>query len=376
MILSEDSAPIFQTAREKYYQKELVKLLRKNHHNKYADRLDKSVSDHTFFIKIVPLQVDPNFTAAMDDENLTIRVGEGFVVDCMPSNPPEKREIFNQLDVIIRHEIAHFYLRHQKRFAKRFPEYDRLRKSNSLFDFLNIVADDEISNTRYTDEDKKRIRQQKLNGAVLGGLITEDHREAWKKLNLEQMMDLLEKEIEEDNEKLINGFTLGDERLPVKKRGTGAWNPTTAALLNAYNAYVDINSASSFPGKTLAEFGQWIDDGCWVQSPRGKIQIADEYRDLIKKTYESGIAEGITDADVTDILQKIAKSKITQKVLIFSGSNQIDLYTPEEKYIGEETIKKFRSKNSEWYTKVLDFLRSKNPDKNDITDFWKDSLSK
>lgn len=37
--------------------------------------------------------------------------------------------------------------------------------------------DDEISNKKYTDEDKEIVRNMWLNGRLIGGLVTEDHRD-------------------------------------------------------------------------------------------------------------------------------------------------------------------------------------------------------
>ena len=338
----------FMNARERALKKKLIQLLRDTHHNKYADRLER------FDIRIIPLKVDPFYSASISFDEGVINIGEGFLVD---------DATFSQLNVIIRHELAHNLMMHQIRLARKLPKYNKLASSATMFDFLNIVADDEISNTRYTEADKEVIRHQKLNGREVVGLVTEDHREDWRHLSLEQMVEKLEKEIEEDNERLLQGQSPMD-RMPRGKKD--AWNPTTDALLNAYNAYQDINSPSIIRG----DLGRFIAGGCSVQTPRGKMQWAEPYRQIAEHIYRVVPGLNLTDADIYDMLVKIARTKITQAITLFSGKDSLELYTPEEKYIAEEVLKKFRSEYGEWYTKVFEFLNTNNPYPPYIQTFW------
>lgn len=113
----------------------------------------------------------------------------------------------HQICTIIRHEILHDYLRHEKRLLDKLAkdrgidpddlddltikELERDLYSNQDF---NIAADYEISNRGYTDKDKKIVREIKLNGRQLSGLVTEDEHPEWVELSVEEMFDELRKE--------------------------------------------------------------------------------------------------------------------------------------------------------------------------------------
>ena len=92
----------FMTNRETTLKNKLIDLLRDDgkghHHAAYAKRLA------LFDINIVPLSVDPNFTAAISFDDGIIYIGEGFLTD--PNT-------FFQLNVILRHELAHNLMMHQ-----------------------------------------------------------------------------------------------------------------------------------------------------------------------------------------------------------------------------------------------------------------------
>jgi hypothetical protein len=117
----------FMTKREEKLKAELIDLLKKNRHAKYAERLKY------FNINIVPVsgpEGDPNFTAAIFFENGTIYISEGFL-----ANP----STFAQLDVIIRHELAHNLMMHQIRMAKKLKSLgiEELQTSSSIHNMIN-----------------------------------------------------------------------------------------------------------------------------------------------------------------------------------------------------------------------------------------------
>ena len=113
----------------------------------------------------------------------------------------------DQVSVIIRHEILHQYLEHEKRLLKKLAkehnlDYDKL-DNNSLMSLrrklysnkqFNIAGDYEISNRGYTDKDKDDVRNILLNGQVLTGLVTEDKHPDWVDLSIEEMFDKLREE--------------------------------------------------------------------------------------------------------------------------------------------------------------------------------------
>lgn len=140
----------------------------KGHHHKiFAKRLAD------FDLNIIDATKDPNFTASMSFEEGKIRISSGFLTGNI--------DIFRQLSVLLRHEMAHNLMMHQIRMMhkieEKYGEYSsRISMSLSLHNLINIIEDFEISNTRYTAEDKTTVRNMYLNGTLIGGLVTEDHR--------------------------------------------------------------------------------------------------------------------------------------------------------------------------------------------------------
>lgn len=127
--------------------------------------------------------------------------------------PARGRIVMNQnidikaMSVVIRHEILHFYLNHERRlinkFAKKYgldpenltlKETKRIKKEIYKNKNFNIAADYEISNRGYTDEDKKQIRNIELNGKILSGLVTEDRHPDWVNWSMEDMYDAINKQ--------------------------------------------------------------------------------------------------------------------------------------------------------------------------------------
>lgn len=165
----------FMSKKEQKLKKRLIELLRddgKGHkYPKFAKRLED------FDVNIVYLADDPNFTAAISFDEGKIYISEGFL---------QNEELFYQLNVIMRHELAHNLMMHQIRMLNKFkkekaddPEYaEHLSNSRSLHELINWLEDFEISNKRYTDEDKKIVRNIILNGKLINGLVTEEDREA------------------------------------------------------------------------------------------------------------------------------------------------------------------------------------------------------
>ena len=189
-----------QTDTEKRLKKKLLALLRNDgkghHHAKYAARLED------FIIKIVPRSDEPNFVAAVSWEDITIYISDGFVTN--------DREIFYQLSVLMRHELAHYLLQHDIRMAKYISdkygdEYAKhFKLSNLLHQTCNIVMDLEISNQVYMQDDDKDVVRNLTDGVrFLPGLVTEDIVSGWKKMNLIEMYDAVEKEIENIKQSII-----------------------------------------------------------------------------------------------------------------------------------------------------------------------------
>lgn len=160
------------------------------------------------------------------------------------------------LSVIIRHEILHAYLAHQKRVLQHFAKQKGLKwtqfddiplktliymsdeEINGLADAIkqdvitdrqiardlysrnykgvpyhNYIKDLEISNRGYTDSDKEIVRNLIIDGMEFPGLITDELEPEWVGMSVEEMMDAVEKQIKEEEEEiqkdLANGIIRG-----------------------------------------------------------------------------------------------------------------------------------------------------------------------
>lgn len=329
------------TDRERLVKKRLVALLRDDgkghHHAMYAKRLE------FFDLQIVPMAINPMFAASISFETGIIRIGESFILDL------EDDFQLTQLNVLIRHELAHAFLMHQIRMAYKLGDerYVKVKFSQSLNMLNNIIADDEISNKKYSVEDKEIVRAMTINGKVVGGLVTEDHRPGWQLLSIEEMYDLLCKEIEEAEAKILSGKRLRDLSGELR-----ASDEVGIRVLDTFGIYANVDSESII-SDTLESFidkGYHIDDDTVLE---GRFK---EIVDIIFNTLKEDIP---SDAELKELLNKIAKTSPIRDVDLF-GDNKLVLYTPEEKYLALEVLKKFRSDFNAWYDRVTSKLSALN----------------
>lgn len=330
----------FMTEQEKMLRKKLANLLRDDgqghHHAKYADRLEK------YDVNIVSVEEDPKFTAAISFDEGVIYISEGFLIN---------KSYFHQLNVLMRHELAHNLLMHQIRMMyKVSPEvWKDLGESPSLQSMLNVLMDDEISHKKYSDEDKEIVRKMFLNGRTIGGLITEDHRPQWVKMPLEQMYDEMLKEIDQIHAQLRAGLKV---TIPVDQ--DGHVDPVIHAAMGMMS-YTNTQQESMIKGD-LATF---IKNKCRIKTPKGYVLWAPRYRTLATNLGNKLLEEPIDEIQVEKMLDEIANVKPLESFnLIHPGTGEFlaTLVTPEDKEIASSVIKKFRSVYSDWYKKVLNVL--------------------
>lgn len=324
----------YMTDREKKLRARLVALLRDDgkghHHAKYAERLSK------FDLNIVPIKDDPMFTAAISFNDGVIYIGEGFLTD--PT-------MFYQLNVILRHELAHNLLMHEIRMMNHLGDeaWKIFGTSPSLHEILNVIMDDEISNKKYSEEDKKTVRNMYLNGRLIGGLVTEDHRKAWMDLSLEQMYEKVQAELDSLHSQLVSKMQVRiDPNVP---------DPITPRLLKTM-PYRDTHSASVIPGS----IDNFVKNGCVVNTGTRKMRIAQEYREVVETIYQSFSAAPPDPEDVETAITRLADAHPTKAFDLIhpsTGELVITLYSPEQKSIAMDVLKKYRSEYNNWYKKVL-----------------------
>lgn len=314
----------FMTDRERRVKKALCQLLIDKGHRKYAERfwkLDFNIIDST---------KHPDFTAAISFDDATVFISDGFL--------GSGQGIFNQLDVLLRHELAHNLMMHQIRLMYVFKKlhtddpdeaYEHIRYSASLHEILNFIEDFEISNKRYTSTDKKIVRTMQLNGRVIGGLITEDHRNSWDKLSLEAMYDELSKELIQ-----INSDIRSDPSWQPVKDGTynqvDMFKMKGAELIKAYSDFMK-------PSGIRAPIDIFI---------KTKIfnSYAPIYQKLVKVLYDE-LKDLNSDTDKSQLLDIVEAISLTSPQESFdiihpnNGNVICTLYTPEDKMLASDVLK-------------------------------------
>lgn len=326
LLESSDITRHFMTDRERRTKKNLCQLLIAKGHRKYAERFWK------LDFNIVDSKKHPEFTAAISFDDATVFISDGFLGN--------GQGIFNQLDVLLRHELAHNLMMHQIRLMYVFKKlhannpdeaYEHIRYSASLHDILNCIEDFEISNKRYTAADKKIVKTMQLNGRIISGLITEDHRSNWEKLSLEAMYDELSKELIQINTDI---------------RSNPDWVPTKSEY--AWANEIDLIKAKG------AEIIKTYSDFLRPSGIRAPIDVfiksktfesyANIYKKLITSLYEA-FKEFTSDSDKQALLKIVEEISVTRPQETFDVTNPktgeiiCTLYTPEDKLLASDVLK-------------------------------------
>lgn len=370
LILETSKAPReFMTPKEIALKKRLIALLKddgKGHkHAKYAERL----ADYD--IKLAS-KYDENFpTAAIDFDTGTIYINEGFL---------DSPDTFDQLNVLIRHEMAHNLLMHQIRMIHIIEDKygkdsaSHFLLSKSLHSLMNDIEDFEISNTRYTENDKQIVRNMWLNGELISGLITDDIRKGWKSLSVEQMYKELTAEISQIQNTILNSWaTDGEPR----------YDPGQDFIKNEIkNAYLYIaNSNPKTPSNFLGKINDFIENKALYHfaafdsklSPAitKMSNLPPEWQDIIKALYNEFGTKNYKKQFILDIINKIAKTNPTDVYSIISDQNNIitKVYTPEEKFLAIDVLKAILPTlelYQTWYDKVTKIMGDQKYSESDI----------
>lgn len=325
LLESSDITRHFMTDRERKTKKALCQLLINKGHRKYAERFWK------FDFNIIDSKRHPDFTAAISFDEATVFISDGFL--------GTSEAIFNQLDVLLRHELAHNLMMHQirlmhvfKRLHKNDPDeaYEHISYSASLHNILNIIEDFEISNKRYTSADKKIVKAMSLNGKVISGLITEEHRQNWANMPLEAMYNELSNELI-----LINSAIRSDPD----------WHPTKSGY-----SYGEIDQIKFESAKIIASYNN-IMRPSGIRAPievfiksKSFNSFADIYKKLITAIYEAfkDFETATEKQQLLDIVKDIAGTSPQETFDIINpktGEIAATLYTPEDKVLATNILK-------------------------------------
>ena len=323
LLESSDITRHFMTDRERKVKKTLCQLLIDKGHRKYAERFWK------LDFNIIDSKKHPDFTAAISFDEATVFISDGFL--------GAGQGIFNQLDVLLRHEMAHNLMMHQIRLMHVFKKlhsndpdeaYEHIRYSASLHEILNIIEDFEISNKRYSAEDKKIVRNMQLNGQIIGGLVTEDHR-GWDTMPLEAMYDELSKELIQVNSDI---------------RSNPNWAPVKDGTYNTPDL-LKIKGAELIKryGDVMRPSGIKAPLDIFMKS-KAFNKFADIYKKLVTTLYDSlkNLTSDAEKALLLDLINSIATTNPQEKFDVqhpLDGDLICTLYTPEDKMIANEVLK-------------------------------------
>jgi hypothetical protein len=367
LLESSDITRHFMTDRERKVKKALCQLLIDKGHRKYAERFWK------LDFNVIDSKKHPDFTAAISFDEATVFISDGFL--------GSGQGIFNQLDVLLRHELAHNLMMHQIRLMYVFKKihandpdeaYEHIRYSASLHKILNIIEDFEISNKRYTSADKKIVQAMMLNGRVIGGLITEEHRQGWMNMSLESMYEELSRELIKINSEIRSN----PNWKPIKDGTYNQLDMIKAEGAGLISAYTDIMK----PSRIKAPLEIFIKSKAF-----GKY--AEIYRKLVTCIYEA-LKELTSDADKQELLKMVEAVAQTGPQETFdllhpkTGEVICTLYTPEDKMLAADVLKnlggninynplKFnvkRQKNTQEYKDAIIELIGSEEDINDCFD--------
>ena len=178
------------SARDKLVKEQLIQHLIDNGYGTYARRLKEFEVFVADMFNGVPIN-----TAAMFPETGEIVINPGFF------DLPDEDQAWNQLSVLIRHEMLHFLLVHEKRLVDHMkdtdPDFENNYRKASIHKIANYAMDWELSELGYDDHDKEVVRVMTLNGEVIGGLILSDDHPEWLNKPMEELYELVKKEVEE-----------------------------------------------------------------------------------------------------------------------------------------------------------------------------------
>ena len=95
---------------------------------------------------------------------------------------------------------------------------------------MNIAGDYEISNRGYTSRDKLNVRNIRINGQKLSGLVTEIDHPDWVGLTAEEMYDRLIQEMNKNKQDIKNDL---QDKIKVSKE------QHSSDYIKAYNDVIE-----------------------------------------------------------------------------------------------------------------------------------------
>jgi hypothetical protein len=172
------------------------------------------------------------------------------------------------------------------------------------------------------------------------------------------MYDQICEEIEVIQAKLNRGKTVSDLFDELEAEDEIGYR-----ILDSYK-YQDTIGDSIIPG----DITSFIEKGCVLDS-RTKLQGS--FKEIAEGIFEELDGSGISGEELNKLLNTIAQTSPIEVLDLFNNK-KVMLYTPEEKYIAVEVLKKFKSEFDTWRDKVLSTLdKLEVDDLNELLDLLK-----
>ena len=168
-----------------------------------------------------------------------------------------------------------------------------------------------------------------LNGEIIGGLVTEDHR-GWDKMSLEAMYDELSKELIQINSDI---------------RSNPDWAPTKSG-----NSWGEMDLIKVKGAKLISAYQDFMRPS-GIKAPMDifiKSKTFSRYADIFKKLITdiyNGLKDMTSDAEKLELLDIVKEISLTDPQEVFDITHPVtgevicSLYTPEDKMLASDVLK-------------------------------------
>jgi hypothetical protein len=247
-------------------------------------------------------------------------------------------------------------LRMMQMITKKYGKegWTHIKVSQSLHELMNIIEYFEIYNKRYTKADKIAVRNMLLFGRLIGGLVTEDHREDWKDLSVVEMYKELCAEIDQIQKKVLDTWKYYDGKgVPTANDYYDKNDGLKTNIKHTLYIYTGINNPTNF----LGDLDKFIKGKAYYhffpkdqQTENGQIRpcmatfkvLPEPWQNTIKAVREEFYDNAnYVKQDLRDRILEIAQTNPTHTYDLKdkNGSTVVKLYTPEEKLFASDALK-------------------------------------
>ena len=341
--------------------------------HKYPKAAERIKRDYA--VQIVDHEDAPDLIAAINPETNMIYISDVVVDGLFSDDIKLATYIKGAVCMLLRHELGHSLLKHfirefkllEESAGKEFAEHVGNFASRSMSHLLNVLEDLDLDKL-YSPLDRTYVKEMKICGQTIHGLLPELYAKEWKGATLENMwkglqtkIDTLENEIrnasfEEVDKKIKDIKDKDAEKFELYgKLATTDDNYIRDKIMDVKGGYKFDARPSRIPTDDPNEF---VEKGCLMPTinEEGELtfmplnkklqvickSVVDHFNDVNNKLF--------TEQDIIDLRKKIANSSILQAVDLFDDKKCV-LYSPEEKAIAQEMLKLYKTDYQKWYDK-------------------------